>query len=85
MVYHFILIDPTDVPVSTTVKKGDAFDRVFLRMLGLKTEKVLLEYKCEEGTPPPNDARITEANIDIWIYGRGRCLMIETGTLLARN
>jgi hypothetical protein len=85
LLYHFAVIGPTTVPIPTTVRKGDAFDRIFLRMLGLKTERVVVEKKCQQGVAPANDIKVSGANIEIWIYGSGGCLMTETSTLLARR
>src|SRR6478672_6130398 len=40
--YHFVLVDAvTSVPTVTTVKRGNAFTRAILRVLGAKTEKVV--------------------------------------------
>ena len=40
-------------------------------MLRLKTEKVIIEYKCQEGVPPANNIKVNGANVEIWIYGIG--------------
>ena len=85
LIYHFVLVDPASIATPTTIRRGDAFDRIFLRMLRLKTEKVVIEYKCQEGVPPPNNIKVTPANIEIWIYGSSGCLMTQSGTLLARR
>jgi hypothetical protein len=85
LLYHFALIGPTTVPSPTIMRKGDAFDRIFLRMLGLKTERVVVEYRCHREVAPPNDVKVSGANIEIWINGSGFCLMVETGTLIARS
>jgi hypothetical protein len=84
--YHFVLVDTTrSVPTSMTVKRGNAFERAVLRMFGFKTEKVVLDYRCEEGSPPVNDLKIAGAVIEIWIYGRTRCLQTDTATFVARR
>jgi hypothetical protein len=41
MTYHFVIVDTAySEPTSTTVKRGNAFERAILRVLGFKTEKV---------------------------------------------
>jgi hypothetical protein len=76
--YHFVLVDTaTSVPTSMTVPRGNVFERVVLRMFGFKTDKVVIEYRCQEGVPPANDLKIAGAVIEIWIYGRSRCLQTE--------
>lgn len=67
--YHFVLVDATSVPTSVTVPRGNVFERAVLRMFGFKTEKVVKDYRCQEGVPPANDLKITGAVIEIWIYG----------------
>jgi hypothetical protein len=79
MTYHFILVDTTkSVPTTTTVKRGNAFERAILRIFGRPTEKVVHDYRCEEGVAPPNDAKINGAAIEIWVHGRGVCLETDT-------
>jgi hypothetical protein len=84
--YHFVIVDTApNVPTSTTVKRGDAFERATLRLIGLKTGKVVHGYQCESGVAPANDVRVNGAVIEIWIYGRTSCLMPQTATLAARR
>ena len=42
-VYHFTLAEPVSRNVTVTEKKGDAFDRLILRALRLKTKRTILE------------------------------------------
>ena len=82
MTYHFVLVDTTtNVPI--TVPRGNAFGRAVLRVFGLKTVKVV--YGCQEGAPPANDLKIADAVIEIWIFGRTRCLQTESATLVAKR
>jgi hypothetical protein len=84
--YHFLFVDTvTSVPTLTTVKRGNAFERAILRVLGLKTEKVVHGYRCEEGVAPANDVKVNGAAIEVWIYGRTHCLQTNTATLVARR
>jgi hypothetical protein len=79
MTYHFILVDTTkSVPTTTTVKRGNAFERAILRIFGRPTEKVVHYYRCEEGVAPPNDAKRNGAAIEIWVHGRSWCLQPAT-------
>ena len=84
--FHFVLVDNvTSVPVLLTVPKGNAFERAVLRMFGLKTEKVVLTYNCQENAPPANDIKVSTTVIDIWVYGKSLCLETEATTLIARR
>jgi hypothetical protein len=86
LTYHFVLVDTAkSVPTSTTVKRGNAFERAILRAFGLKTEKVVHGYRCESGVAPANDVRVNDAVIEVWIFGRSICLQTETATLVARR
>jgi hypothetical protein len=86
LTYHFVLADTTvSVRTPTTVKRGNAFERAVLRMFGRKTEKVVLEYECQEGLPPPNVGKVVGSVVEIWIYGRTHCLQTEGAALLARR
>jgi hypothetical protein len=86
MIYHFVLVDTaTSVPTSITVPRGNVFERAVLRVLGLKTEKAVLDYRCQEGAPPENDVKIAAAVIEIWIFGKTRCLQPEAATFVAKR
>jgi hypothetical protein len=80
--YHFVLVD-TNVLASTIVKRGNALERAVLRMLGLKTEKVV--HGCQEGIPPANDVKLAVPVIEVWIYGGTHCLQTQAATLVARR
>ncbi len=73
VIFHFSLIDPVR-EVTVTVRRGDAFDRLFLRLLGYKTEKTITEKRCF-ASPEVPDNRIdaTRAPIEIWVYASARC------------
>ena len=84
--YHFVLVDTaTSVQPWVNVKKGDAFERAILRRFGFKTEKTVLEYRCQEGTAPPNTVKASWPTVEIWVYGRTFCLQTESTDLLARR
>lgn len=84
--YHFVIVDTAySVPGSSTVKRGNAFERALLRVLGFKTEKVVDRYQCENGVAPPGEVQIEGAVIEIWVYGRTFCLQTNTATLAARR
>jgi hypothetical protein len=86
LTYHFVLVDTAkSVPTPMTVQRGNALERTVLRMLGLKTEKMTIDYRCQEGVAPSNDFKIAGAGIEIWIYGRTRCLMTEEAALVAKR
>ena len=83
--YHFVLVDAAIVPTSITVPRGNVFERAILRMFGLKTEKVVIDYRCQEGVPPANDLKIAGAVIEVWIYGRSRCIQTNAETVVAQR
>jgi hypothetical protein len=84
--YHFVFVDTTtSVPIVTTIKRGNAFERAILHVFGRKTEKVVHGYQCESGVAPANDVRVNGAAIEIWIYGRTFCLMPQAAMLAARR
>ena len=84
--YHFVLADTAiSVPTSTTVKRGNAFERAVLRALGFKTERVVRTYECKEGVAPASDIKIDGAIVEVWVYGRTRCLQTDTATLVAKR
>jgi hypothetical protein len=83
--YHCVLVETTiSVSTSTKVKRRNAFERVVLRIFGLKTEKVVTDYRCEEGVAH-TDSKVAGQVVDIWVYGRTRCLQTEAATLVARR
>ena len=85
MIYHFVLVEPNTVPTSITVPRGNAFERAVLRVFGRKTVKVVLDYQCQEAAPQANDLKIAGAVIEVWIFGRTRCLQVDVATLVARR
>jgi len=86
LTYHFVLVDnPSAVPTRLTVKRGNTVSRVILRMFGFKTEKVVLNYRCQEIDPPANDLKVSGFTLEIWIYGTSHCLQTEAVDLVARR
>jgi hypothetical protein len=87
LTYHFVFAGggTTSVLVPVSVKRGNAFGRAVLRMFGFKTERVIFEHQCQNGAAPANDLKISGANIEIWVYGRNRCVETEAATLIARR
>jgi hypothetical protein len=87
LTFHFVVDDTsTSVRTQRTVKRGNAFERVFLRMFRLKTDKVVVDYECVEGIPPPNDLRVSGRLIEAWIHGKGLfCLQTNTVAKVAKR
>ena len=86
LVYHFILVETTtSVPMPVNVKRGNAFERAVLRIFGRKTEKVVVEYRCQEGTPPASHLDASATNIEVWVYGGTHCLQTQAATLVAQR
>jgi len=87
LTYHFVIVDTNvhTVPTSTSVKRGNGFERAILRMFGFKTEKVVHSYRCEADAAPASDIKADGAVIEIWVYGRTLCLQTNNATLVARR
>jgi hypothetical protein len=86
LVYHFILVvATTSVPIPVNVKRGNAFQRAVLRIFGRKTEKVVVEYQCQEGSPPASHLDGSATNIEVWVYGGTHCLQTQAATLVAQR
>lgn len=83
--YHFILVDVDIIHTSTTVSRGNSFERLILRVLGLKTVRVVHEYKCEAAVVPQNEIKTTGAVVEVWIYGTTHCLQTDSATLVAKR
>lgn len=84
--YHFVIFDSSHTVVTpVTVKRGNAVGRVVLRMFGRRTEKVVLQYECQEGVPPANIVKVAGRVIDIRVYGGSFCVQTQTSMLLARR
>ena len=84
--YHFVIVDTaTSVLTSTTVKRGNALSRLVLRAFGCKTRRVVRTYECKEGVAPASDIKIAGTVVEVWVYGRTRCLQTDTATLVAKR
>ena len=83
VVFHYSLVEPSVHEVTVRVKKGHAFDRLFLRVLGFKTEKTVKERECVDTEPPPeNRIDSTKAPIEVWVYHRNLChAMVSSGVV----
>ena len=84
--YHFVIVDTAiSVPKLKTLKRGNAFERAVMRALGFKTERVVRTYECEEGVAPASNIKIDGAVVEVWVYGRTRCLQTDRATLVAKG
>lgn len=80
--YHFAFVNAA-TPVAMMVRRGNAFERAMLRVLGLKTEKTILVW-C--GEPPPNDLKTSDTMIEVWIFETPRCYpTVSSSTLIAHR
>jgi hypothetical protein len=77
LTYHFVLSHSTTKHTSMTVKRGDAFDRFFLRMFGLKTEKIVQRDQCVDGADRPNDLKVSDGTIEIWVNAGAKCAIVD--------
>jgi hypothetical protein len=82
---HFILIDVVLSTKVETIQKGDAVDRFFLRLFRISaTKKVEVQVCTESANPPANRIDSTKDPIEVWVYGKARCIETQasyTGTL----
>ncbi len=84
-VYHFSLVDSTVQITSRTVQRGDAFDRLILRALRIKTEKIVRgPDECVETPAPTNRIDLTKNPVEIWIYGSVPCLETQASYIASR-
>jgi hypothetical protein len=84
--YHFAIVDTTHTELTSTIqKRGDAFDRAVLRMLGLKTEKAVRSYQCRSDAAPASDIKASGAVVEIWVYGRTFCPQPVNYSLMAKR
>ncbi len=86
VIYHFVLMDSTFRVSRRTVKKGDAFDRLILRALRIKTERVVEESECVEKNTdlPKNRIDLTKNPVEVWIYGATACLNTQASYIAMR-
>ena len=85
IVYHFILVEPDIRTTTTTMKKGDSFDRFILRLLMMKTEKTVKSSEClEKVDRPENRVDSTRPLIEVWIYDAIPCANAEASYIASR-
>jgi hypothetical protein len=77
VIYHFVLVRPEYRAAKRTVKKGNRFERFFLRALMLKTEKVEDVTECVAAERPPNRIDVGNNPVEVWVYGALPCMMFE--------
>jgi hypothetical protein len=82
---HFILVETIQSTRTEAIKRGDAFDQFFLRLLGVPTVKKIEIRVCTEGPhAPANRIDSTRDPIEVWVYGNTPCIETNasyTGTL----
>jgi len=83
IIYHFVLVDPGTRVVRETVKRGDAFDRLFLRLFRMKTEKVIERSECVQSSPP-NRIEMNRHPVEVWVYGSYGCLQTDVTQVASR-
>ena len=67
-VYHFVLVNETEIQITrTTVKKGNRFTRFILHVFMMKTEKIIEGAECIEKPPPKNRIDFTNNSLEVWI------------------
>ncbi len=83
-IYHFTLTEPVIATKPVIVKKGNAIDRLILRVRRLKTERTVTY--CVEG-PPKDQNRIDTSKrpLEIWVYGVAPHCLQEEATQLAAS
>jgi len=84
VVYHFILVETSSRLVRETVRRGDAVDRLFLRILGMKTTKVIERYECIQSPAPPTRIDMSRRPVEVWVYGPLFCLQTAESQIATR-
>jgi hypothetical protein len=84
VVYHFALIEAGSRVTHETVKRGDAIDRFFLRILRMKTERVVERNECVQNPIPPNRIDMSKIPVEVWVYGSVPCLMPDRSQIASR-
>jgi hypothetical protein len=82
--YHFVLVERPRIVASETDQKRNVLSSAFLRMLGRTATKRVRTVHCEEAVAPANLVKIEGEVIEVWVYGRSRCLQPNEVTLGAR-
>lgn len=82
-VYHFVLVNDTEVRFTkTTVKKGNRFTRLILRAFAMKTENIVESRECSENPERPmNRIDVTENRIEVWIYASHACVQVSASQI----
>lgn len=83
VLFHFILVENVQSTRTQVAKKGDAFDRFFLKVLRISTVKKVAIHECAEGpNAPANRIDSTKDPIEVWVYGNVPCVTVDyAGTL----
>lgn len=75
---HFGLIDPLFETQTARVKRGDAFDRVILRLLLMPTVKTIEYRQCITNPNIPNNrVDLTARPVEVWVYGPTMCAIAD--------
>lgn len=87
VVYQFILVDTgTSRSKKVVVKRGDAFDRFFLRVFRMKTEKVIEKPECEDSQNNlKNTIDLSKDPIEIRVFGSIPCLQTLPASTVSRR
>jgi hypothetical protein len=75
---HFILVETIQSTRTEAIKRGDAFDQFFLRLLRIPVVKKVEIHGCiRNPNVPPNRLDSTKDPLEVWVYGQARCLMVN--------
>ena len=85
VIYHFAFVNTPVRVTRTTVKRGNAFDRLILRALRMKTERVVEGYDCADPRDlPKNRIELSKDPVEVWIYTSIPCVQTEVSYIAAR-
>jgi hypothetical protein len=86
VVVHFVLVGTVESTGTETIKKGDAFDRFFLRLFGIPTVKKIEIHQCVQN-PNVLANRIDSAKdpIEVRVYGKVHCPTVNYAGTLDRS
>jgi len=74
LLFHYQLVDAGSRIVQLREPKGDAFDRLILRLLHRPTFRMVDACAETRDNLPPARADLTTKPIEVWIYEGVRCL-----------
>jgi hypothetical protein len=78
LIFHFQLVGRSIRPIQRKEARGDAFDRRILWLFHQPTFRIVDDTTCSEARDiPPNHADLTRSPVEVWIYEREACTVMN--------